>query len=151
MRLFIFLAALFLSLASCATAPYGNFAAAPAAYDQKMAADTVRQLTALYPPAHTRFAIKQPAKDAYGLSLIEALRVHGYALFEPGEGRSSQPMSTSMDNNPSSGLDLHYAVDKQSDINLYRVTVTVGQQSLSRAYIAQNDTVYPAGSWVRKE
>jgi hypothetical protein len=35
--------------------------------------------------------------------------------------------------------------------NLYRVTVTVGQKSLSRAYLAQNNRVAPAGAWVRKE
>jgi hypothetical protein len=29
--------------------------------------------------------------------------------------------------------------------------VTVGQKSLSRAYLAQNDRVAPAGAWVRKE
>jgi hypothetical protein len=42
-----------LALAGCATAPtpmpYGNFAGSRAGFDEKMAADTVKQLTVLYP------------------------------------------------------------------------------------------------------
>ena len=40
----------------------------------------------------------------------------------------------------------------QAESNLYRVTLLVGNQSLTRAYsAAQNGTLYPAGAWVRKE
>jgi hypothetical protein len=42
-------------------------------------------------------------------------------------------------------------LDAAASPNLYRVTVMVGQKSLSRAYLAQNDRVAPAGAWVRKE
>lgn len=154
MRQLALLAVLLLSLAGCAAAPYGNFATAPVAYDKKMATDTVKQLAVLYPPASTRFNLKQPTQDAYGAALVESLRAYGYALFEsepPGERQGSQQVPVQPENQQSAGLDLHYVIDQQTGANLYRVTVMVGQQSISRAYVAQNDTVYPAGAWVRKE
>ena len=49
------------------------------------------------------------------------------------------------------GKPLRYILD-QAESNLYRVTLLVGNQSLTRAYsAAQNGTLYPAGAWVRKE
>jgi hypothetical protein len=77
-------------LAGCAsTEPYGNFlgANAPAALNERLAADTVKQLTVLYPPASTRFDLGQPTPDAYGSALVESLRIKGYAIleFEPDE------------------------------------------------------------------
>ena len=138
-------------LAGCASIePYGNFlgANAPATLNEKLAADTVKQLTVLYPPASTRFDLGQPTPDAYGSALVESLRIKGYAIleFEPDEAASA-------DNpNPAgAGLRLRYVLDAPASTNLYRVTVMVGAQSLSRAYVAQNDTVAPAGAWVRKE
>ena len=46
---------------------------------------------------------------------------------------------------------MSYVIDNPPETNLYRVTVTVGYQSLTRAYVAQNNTVQPAGAWTRKE
>ena len=139
------------ALAGCASIePYGNFlgANAPATLNEKLAADTVKQLTVLYPPASTRFDLGQPTPDAYGSALVESLRIKGYAIleFEPDE---AAPMDNP--NTAGSGLNLRYVLDAPARTNLYRVTVMVGSQSLSRAYVAQNDTVAPAGAWVRKE
>jgi len=125
-------------LAGCASIePYGNFlgANAPATLNERLATDTVKQLTVLYPPASTRFDLGQPTPDTYGSALVESLRIKGYAIleFEPDEAAQAD--------NP----------DNPNSTNLYRVTVMVGSQSLSRAYVAQNDTVAPAGAWVRKE
>jgi hypothetical protein len=77
-------ALLVMALAGCAsTAPYGNFAThPPAGLEERIAADTVKQLVALYPPARTRFHLGQPTPDAYGSALVEALRAKGYALVE---------------------------------------------------------------------
>jgi hypothetical protein len=78
-------------LAGCAsTEPYGNFLGgphAPATLNERLAADTVKQLTVLYPPASTRFDLGQPTPDAYGSALVESLRIKGYAIleFEPDE------------------------------------------------------------------
>ena len=144
---------LFLSagLAGCAsTEPYGNFlgANAPATLNETLAADTVKQLVTLYPPASTRFDLGQPTPDAYGSALVESLRIKGYAIleFEPDEAAP-----TDNPNAAGPGLNLRYVLDAPASTNLYRVTLMVGSQSLSRAYVAQNDSVAPAGAWVRKE
>jgi len=143
MRQFALSALLVMALAGCAsTAPYGNFATAPpAGLEERLVADTVKQLVTLYPPARTRFHLGQPTPDAYGSALVEALRAKGYALMEFKEAAPAT----------APGLSLHYVLDAAASPNLYRVTVTVGQKSLSRAYLAQNDRVAPAGAWVRKE
>ena len=138
-------------LAGCASIePYGNFlgANAPATLNEKLAADTVKQLTVLYPPASTRFDLGQPTPDAYGSALVESLRIKGYAIleFEPDEAAPADNPDT-----VGPGLSLRYVLDAPASTNLYRVTVMVGSQSLSRAYVAQNETVAPAGAWVRKE
>jgi hypothetical protein len=142
MRPLTLAALLAMALAGCAsTAPYGNFAThPPAGLEERIAADTVKQLVTLYPPARTRFHLGQPTPDAYGSALVEALRAKGYALVEFKAAPATAP-----------GLSLHYVLDAAASPNLYRVTVTVGQKSLSRAYLAQNDRVAPAGAWVRKE
>ena len=143
MRQFALSALLVMALAGCAsTAPYGNFATEPpAGLEERIVADTVKQLVTLYPPARTRFHLGQPTPDAYGSALVEALRAKGYALVEFKEAAPAT----------APGLSLHYVLDAAASPNLYRVTVTVGQKSLSRAYLAQNDRVAPAGAWVRKE
>jgi hypothetical protein len=84
MRPFTLAALLAMALAGCAsTAPYGNFAThPPAGLEERIAADTVKQLVTLYPPARTRFHLGQPTPDAYGSALVEALRAKGYALVE---------------------------------------------------------------------
>ena len=143
MRQFALSAFLVMALAGCAsTVPYGNFATEPpAGLEERIVADTVKQLVTLYPPARTRFHLGQPTPDAYGSALVEALRARGYALVEFKEAAPAT----------APGLSLHYVLDAAASPNLYRVTVTVGQKSLSRAYLAQNDRVAPAGAWVRKE
>jgi hypothetical protein len=138
-------------LAGCASIkPYGNFlgANAPATLNEKLAADTVKQLTVLYPPASTRFDLGQPTPDAYGSALVESLRIEGYAILE------FEPDEAALADNPNTagpGLNLRYVLDAPASTNLYRLTLMVGSQSLSRAYVAQNDSVAPAGAWVRKE
>ena len=143
MHQFALAALLAMALAGCAsTAPYGNFAThPPAGLEERIAADTVKQLVALSPPARTRFHLGQPTPDAYGSALVEALRARGYALMEFKEAAPATAPA----------LSLHYVLDAATSPNLYRVTVTVGQKSLSRAYLAQSDRVAPAGAWVRKE
>jgi hypothetical protein len=94
MRQFALSALLVMALAGCAsTAPYGNFATEPpAGLEERIVADTVKQLVTLYPPARTRFHLGQPTPDAYGSALVEALRARGYALveFKPGSRSGSR-------------------------------------------------------------
>ena len=63
----------------------------------------------------------------------------------PATGRTTSTISASP------GLSLRYIVDAPDGLNLYRVTVMIGSQSLSRAYTAENKFVSPAGAWARKE
>jgi hypothetical protein len=115
-----------------------------------MADATVTQLIALYPPAHTLFTLKQPAKDPYGAALVAALRHKGYSLMDFNPQAQSTSPSTTLKANP--GVDLSYVVDAPQSMNLYRVTVQVGVQSISRAFMfSSNGKLYPAGVWVRKE
>jgi type IV secretion system protein TrbH len=152
-----------LGLAACTTAPtptpYGNFAGTRAGFDEKMAADTVKQLLVLYPPATTQFNLRQATPDAFGASLVSGLRDKGYAV---SEGKLEQTAQQARPSNPAgqektagmqqpAGLDLRYVLDQPVSLNLYRVTVLVGNQSLTRAYVEQNAALLPAGSWVRRE
>jgi hypothetical protein len=143
-------------LAGCASTPppYGNFIQeAPAGVNRAVAEDAVRQMAALYPPANTRFDLQQPTPDLFGQLFTTSLRAKGYAVQDatserkvPGRTKSSEgevPAGTA------SAVPLRYVLDRAAD--LYRITLLVGDQSLTRAYLAQNGTVHPAGAWVRKE
>ena len=151
-------------LVGCATperSAYGNFTqSAPTAMEQTLADDAVKQLAALYPPATTRLDLQQATPDAFGSRLVESLRARGYALleFKPGAKTAALPSTststataTATDRGAGAGKPLRYIVD-QLDANLYRLTVRVGEQSITRAYLAaQGGTWRPAGAWVRKE
>jgi hypothetical protein len=139
--------------ASTASQEYANVVApsTPANLNETIVADTMKQLITLYPPASTRFDLGQPATDAYGSKLVQSLRLNGYALSEfapaaPANGTNNEGTISS-----SPGLSLRYILDAPDGLNLYRVTVMIGSQSLSRAYTAENKTVSPAGAWARKE
>jgi type IV secretion system protein TrbH len=139
--------------ASTASYEYGNFVlpSAPANLNETIVADTMKQITTLYPPASTRFDLAQPTTDAYGAKLVQSLRLNGYALSEfvpPAAANGTNPSGTV---SASSGISLRYILDAPEGLNLYRVTVMIGSQSLSRAYLVQNQTVSPAGAWARRE
>lgn len=140
--------------------PYGNFIGyAPSSLNETLAADTVKQLVTLYPPASTRFNFGQTTPDTYGTLLVELLRAEGYALLEFKPAPTTETTRQEPTADTLSGLNLHYVLDVQArDVpdgqghtNFYRVTVIVGPTSLSRAYKVQDGVVFPAGAWVRKE
>lgn len=139
----ILLMLLVINLLGCTTIPQGNFTKAPVGVNKTITHDTVKRLVSLYPPAHTRFHIKQSVKDPFGLSLIEGLRQKGYSINES----SIQAASTQGPQN----VALYYLFDAPTKGTLYRVTLIVGQQSLSRAYKIKNGAITPLGFWVRKE
>lgn len=160
-----------LGLAGCAThAPYGNFVENPAGLNQQeIASDTVEKITELYPPAKTRFELKQPTPDAFGTALVRGLRDRGYALleFDPEAAKAQQRQqatrstrtapnaeATPAPANPAptgSGLPLRYVFDQFTGTNMYRVTIMVGNESLTRPYSQESGGIVPAGYWVRKE
>jgi hypothetical protein len=142
MRKITVIALITLILEGCAhNAPLGNFANNPAAIDQIIADDAVKQIVALYPPAKTSFELDQPTSDAFGNSLVSGLRKQGFALMESHHDKAAI-----------SALPLRYVLDKTGgETNLYRLTVMVGDQSITRPYREQNSTVVPAGYWAHKE
>ena len=163
MRKVLFVTALIASLTGCAgNSPYGNYSEAPPAYDKAMASDTVSHLVTMYPPALTRWNIMQPTNDAYGKALVVLLRGRGYSVKEFAPEATSRVVQTNQARTQAQpthqaaltpGVDLRYVVDSLAPAaDLYRVTVMIGQQPISRAYIPQkNGSVAAAGSWARKE
>ena len=129
---------------------YGNHAAAPAALDQKVAGDAIRQLVTLYPPASTQFYLAQPTLDAFGTALVAGLREKGFALMEAQAG-SRSTIAANVSSAGTGGLELHYLLDRPGAGDLYRLTLAIGTQRLSRPYLIQNGTPHAAGAWVRKE
>ncbi|SDY51346.1 conjugal transfer protein TrbH [Nitrosomonas halophila] len=142
----IIIASLFaLSLAGCATTgKYGNFVPA-AANQQQIASDAVQQLATLYPPAKTRFELQQATPDAFGIALINSLRERGYALLE------FNPVNQAQASIATAALPLRYVLDQAGPAGLYRLTLLVGSQSITRPYLKENGSFVPAGYWVRKE
>jgi hypothetical protein len=143
-----------LLLAGCKTpAPeYGNHLQ-PIAMDQRrLADDAVKQLVALYPPAKVRLELQQPTPDEFGAALIRGLRDSGYALleFSPEAPMAKAPAAQAPPDELKAQL-LRYMIDRAGTSNLYRLSLAVGSQSLTRPYLEQGGALVPAGYWVRKE
>jgi len=150
-----------LLLAGCiSSAPYGYLvtAAVPPLMPERLAQDTVTRMEDLYPPAHTRLAVTHPATDAYGVALIEALRRKGYGVREHVDRQvmpsTREEMHAGIERravSPDVGIPFRYVVDGPFEDRLYRVTVFIGSQSLSRVYRMDQQVIAQAGAWVRKE
>ena len=152
MRKITFIVLFLVGLSGCATTQsrYGNFLPpTSAAYNKTMAEDAVKQLLILYLPASTRFDLQQTTPDTFGITLVELMRAKGYALMETNPELPVQ-LNNEATNSPT-GLSLRYILDQVDSLNLYRVTLLVGNQSMTRAYLVQDSTVHPAGLWSRKE
>lgn len=165
MRLRLSFAITLICLAGCATSsikpvnPYGNFVAnAPPVHEKLMADDAVHQLLLLYPPASTRLDLRQVSADGFGKQLVELLRSEGYALQE---NQVMAGVASTANTSPTAPIakapetaaiiPLNYVVDAVTSPNLYLVTLILGSQTITRAYVPQSETIHPAGSWVRKE
>lgn len=125
---------------------------------ERLAQDTVTRMEAVYPPALTRLTLTHPATDAYGVALTHALRRKGYGVIERVD-RHTSPSTRDEQHahiehpavSHDEGLPFRYVVDGPFDQRLYRVTVFIGHQSLSRAYHMDEHAMVQAGAWVRKE
>ncbi len=136
------------SLSGCAIVRNEHFTTTPVPVElgNSLAADAIKQLQTLYPPAQTKFNIGQPVPetDSFGTALVLQLREKGYAVqtFDP-----TQPAAVA-------GLSTLYTVDKPASswfAGLYRVQLTVGKAILTRAYTVGNNTAVPAGAWAKME
>ena len=145
MRLLLAIVALVTVLSGCVYQQrVGNFSDLNSTVIQAdLVSDATKQLMVLYPPAKTRFDIRQPTTDAFGAGLIERMREKGYAIDESNKSSNSDA--------PVKGVQLKYVLDRLDSVSLYRITLLVGSQSLSRAYVVADGTVMPAGSWTRQE
>lgn len=158
MRALITLVFAVIGLAGCASrhAPgvLGNFIQAPVqANDRMMADDVASKLGALYAPARSSIKMQQATPDVFGATLIAALRRKGYALaeFDVAEGERKADREAAAPPATAGNLALAYVVDQPLQSDVYRVTVHINDQSLSRLYQAKDGTLVPAGYWVRKE
>ena len=113
----------------------------------KMAEDAVKQVTALYPQASTYLSLKQPTQDPFGTALIRMLRGKGYALAEVPTERGQQARAAVM---ATAGADFGYVVDMVGVDNC-RVTLTVGNETISRVYLLSNNGLSAIGYWVRRK
>lgn len=120
---------------------------APAIYSQQIANDVRDQLVYHHAPGNTQFSIRQRSNDAFGQTLITALRNRGFAVSELAKGEKPGEPS-----GPSDGsVPIYYLVDFISEASLYRVVITAGNKSYSRVYQADNNRLYPASAWTVKE
>lgn len=147
----IFASLLLAGLMGCAAQQantYGNFLdKAPPEFQQPLVEAAVKQLARWYPPGRTRFDLQQATPDAFGQALLVALRAQGYALQEFHSRPATAPDTPSVP----AGQPLAYLLDQAAGPDLYRLTLVVGKQTLSRVYVAQQGRLQPAGAWVRKE
>ena len=130
-------AAFLMSLSGCAfgRAPLTNVEIAAAPLDlQAMAADAIIQLNRLYPPGGSRIGIDE--SGAFGKLLEEGMRRHGYAVVGMRRGAPIDPIA----------LPLRYVVDQPLP-GMYRVTLHVGLQTISRGYRAAGAKIVPTAMW----
>nr|WP_011255133.1 lipoprotein [Achromobacter xylosoxidans]CAI47820.1 mating pair formation protein TrbH [Achromobacter xylosoxidans A8] len=153
MRKIIFAALFVLALGGCATTgQYGNFVPPTATVDQQqLAREAWQQLAVLYPPAKTRLELQQATPDAFGQALVLTLRERGYALLEFNPASAKAQATAANEPASPAALPLRYVLDQAGDSNLYRLTLLVGHQSITRPYLVQDGSFAPAGYWVRKE
>ncbi len=141
MRKFIFSILILVVVSGCTmTGNYGNFVENTGLNSQQIASDSVTKIAELHPPAKTTLEIQQPATDRFGIALTQGLRDRGFAIVEY--------QGTAVQNN---GLNLNYVLDQLQGTALYRVTIVLGSQSITRPYTVTSSGVVPAGAWVRKE
>ena len=136
---------------------FGNFMTnASPTQERLLAEDSTRQLVLLYPPASTRLEFGQIVSDDFGKHLVELLRSQGYALQEVQPMADTPPiantaLSAASPSDAATSTPFNYVLDAIASPKLYRVTLRLGTQTITRAYVPQNETIHPAGAWVRKE
>ncbi|MXS78105.1 conjugal transfer protein TrbH [Nitrosomonas sp. JL21] len=150
-RLLVFLLVSML-LNGCATTQYGNFIQNPSLQaSQSMAMDAAAQIDRLYPAASTQLILGHSVHDAFGQTLVEKLRVAGFAVQEVPEPTIEQslfavPQSPA---EPQAGIRLSYIVDQMEHI--YHANIQIGDRHLSRAFMAKDNDFHPAGHWVSRQ
>ncbi len=160
MRFFVILVAaplfiMTLTLASgCGKQPeqYGNFANVQSG---GLAGDSVAVLKTAYPPAKTRLNLMhQYNDDVFGVELVEALRREGYAIAEYASPPRGDKYSIADTPHPG-GFDFGYVVDHLAEDGGMRLSLFVGDETLSRLYAVggtpEEPAYAPLGDWVWRQ
>lgn len=124
-----------LSLFGCASTSTGAYL--PSVYDSAVSAiayDAASKLALEYPPDEHALELRAQTEGSFDRAFVSSLRQSGFAL-AVAEGRAGE------------ALVLQYAVDQLRGTRLVRVTLFIEHRTLSRAYSASVDGVYPAGPW----
>lgn len=142
----------FVLLSGCASrVKQGDFTENPSLKANLLAEDACKGMVAVYPPASTKLSLKSEVKDDFGLALVERLRASGFAVLEPVSTvrrKAEEVISPETEH----GLLFSYVLDNVPEEQLVRLTLYVGDSSISRAYRSiAGGSVAPAGAWVRKE
>jgi hypothetical protein len=156
MRKLLFSLAFSLLLAGCSTTGgvYGNYVADAPIDPEQLAADVAGRLMEIYPPALAHLVMGHEMQDSFGAALIKRLRGNGYSVQEYVSGAPIECHSTAALKQPKNTvampMRLCYVFDRAND-GLYSLNILVGGQVISRPYLAQGDTLHPAGHWTRRE
>ena len=139
-------------LSGCATRiKQGDYTGDPTLKANLLAEDACKGMVAVYPPASTKLSLKSEVRDDFGAALVEKLRASGFAVLEPTSAvrrKAEEIMTPEVEQ----GLLFSYVLDNVPEEQLMRLTLFVGESSLSRAYRSMaGGSVAPAGAWVRKE
>ncbi|KTD64438.1 conjugal transfer protein TrbH [Legionella spiritensis] len=124
-------------LSSCASMRYGTFTDVSRNKDAYLAKDAVSQLTRVYPPARNTFCISQRICDGFGIKLIQEMRKKGYGVVEKPQSRNK--------------ANFFYVVDEAEIGRLYRVSLYIGRETLSRVYADTRGKLTPISPWSHKE
>ncbi len=126
-----------LLLSSCASMHYGNFTPVSQVQGATLAQNSANQLSRVFPPAQHTFCMGQKVRDGFGIQLVQSLRKKGYGVME----RQC----------PKQNAHLLYVLDTLEPQRLYRVSLFVGMQSLSRVYAKNQESFFPVSAWTHKE
>ena len=126
-----------LLLSNCTTLRYGNFTPDQQSKDSYLAKDAVSQINRIYPAARNTFCLRQRVCDAFGIALLNGLRLKGYGVKE--------------NICPRNMANFFYVVDETIPHKVYRVSIYIGSQTLSRAYAVSSKTPTPITAWSFKE
>jgi hypothetical protein len=117
---------------------YGTYLDAPAGHRDIMAIDATNQLASIYPPASTTLALEIEPADAFGRTFVDRLRILGFSVQETPASVDDQSVR------------IGYILDSL-DKKTYRLLITTGASSMSRAYLINGKKLVPSGLWTRKE
>jgi hypothetical protein len=156
---FVVVLLIIITMSGCAKKTLqGNYLQTTSAdQQQKLAGDAIKQIIKLWPPAKTKFEMQHAATDPFGLAMVKSLRNSGYALTEykkasestKSKVKGSSAAASISNKSVAQVYPLNYVLDQAGD--LYRLTLSVGPQSITRPYLDRNGVFEPAGSWIRKE